>query len=78
MNFLIFFQLFSWKIILSNAIWRRKKVKNQNFHSFLEFFFLPGVLSRWKWLIQTICKACLGSSFSSWLKGALSGGDKEK
>ena len=39
LNFLIFFQLFTWKIILSNAIWRRKKVKVQSFHSFLQFFF---------------------------------------
>ena len=78
LNFLIFFELFSRKIILSNDIWRRKKVKVHNFLSFLEFFFLPEVLSRWKWLIQTICTASLGSSFSSWLKGALSVGDKEK
>ena len=39
LNFLIFFELFSWKIILSIAIWRRKKVKVHNFLSFLEFFF---------------------------------------
>ena len=38
LNFLIFLELFSWKIILSIAIWRRKKVKVHNFLSFLDFF----------------------------------------
>ena len=42
LNFLIFFELFSWKIILSIAIRRRKKVKVQNSLSFLQFFFFQG------------------------------------
>ena len=45
LNFLIFFELFSWKIILSIAIWRRKKVKVQNSLSFLQFFSSRGVIT---------------------------------
>ena len=38
LNFLIFFELFSWKIILSIAIWREKRLQFINFFLFWSFF----------------------------------------